>query len=254
MSFNARPRAVLFDVDGTLVNTIPMIVAGLSESYKALADRPVSRNEVKATIGTPLSTCMNLYGCDAHPSTLDERIRFAMDRYIANADKIEIFDGVLSVVADLLSAGIPVGLVTSRNAEELEWISNQFPILWDVPVHVSASDVSNPKPHPDPVLLACAQLGVDPSDAIFIGDSVHDVHAGVSAGVTTVAVSYGSSTTEELLSGKPNLLLASPKSVCDWLQATFSLSTSCQTITNSILDLEIPPANLDVVEDALVKN
>ncbi len=227
-------RAVLLDVDGTLVDTIEMIVAGLGDAFEAYLGHRPEDSALKSLIGMPLSVQMNLFGMDAlTTSSLEERVRFTMDRYIAHGGKIKSLAGAVRAYEILLDRGVPTALVTSRNREELEWILTLFPLFAATEVTVTASDVQRPKPDAEPALLACRLLGVAPSEACFVGDSIHDVECAQAADVAAIAVASGASTFQELEAHKPDVLLANDTDLLDWVQQTIFTSSTCFLTTRN---------------------
>lgn len=238
-------RAVLLDVDGTLIDTIPMIVAGLGDAFeKFLGTRP-DEPTLRALIGTPLTHQMQLFGLDQHQTTtLEERVRHTMDRYVAHKDKIRTFSGAERAYRRLVEAGVPTALVTSRNREELEWILGEFPLFQSTLVRVSASDVERPKPAPDPVWLACRQLNLATEEVCFIGDSVHDVESAHAAGCAAIAVCYGGSDAEPLRQLNPDVLLETPDDLDAWVSQTrFQTSSTCFSTTANASTSSPSPAS-----------
>jgi pyrophosphatase PpaX len=222
-------RSALFDVDGTLVDTIPMIVAGLGDAFEHFTGNRPSQDALAELIGLPLSTQMNMFGLESRTEdSLDDRIRFTMDRYEAHSDLVRLFDEAITGFERMIEMGIPTGLVTSRNREELAWICDRFPVLRKAQVAISASDVMLPKPNPDPVLLALERLGAKAPETVFIGDSVHDVMAGQDAGCWTAAVAYGSGTYSGLAHEKPDFLFLTPAELNAWLDPQNFSTQQCE--------------------------
>ena len=227
-------RAVLFDIDGTLVDTIPMIVAGLGDAFEHFAGIRPSDSDLKGLIGTPLSSQMNRFGLDRLPtSTLHERVRFTMDRYLAHSDLIRQIPQAEDAYQRVVDAGIPTALVTSRNREELDWFLSVYPVFQRSPVAISCSEVTHPKPHAEPALLACERLGVKPYDACFVGDAIHDVECAQAAGVFSVAVSYGGASAADLRESNPNVLLRSPEALEEWIDQTILKRKPCFSTTQN---------------------
>ncbi|MBN8689328.1 MAG: HAD family hydrolase [Armatimonadetes bacterium] len=217
-SLRAPIKAVLFDVDGTLVNTVEMIIHGLRDAYSHLIQKQFSDDELRRLIGIPLRVQMNLYGMDEMRSpNLDERERYTMDRYIVHSDKIRLWSEVTEAY-EAVCDRFPTALVTSRNREELDWMITKVPVLRKSKVTVSATEVSRPKPDPEPALLACELLNLHPSETVFIGDATHDIHCAKSAGIQSVAVTYGSAQREDLVAASPDFLIDSPEEFRAWVK------------------------------------
>lgn len=221
---SSRPfEAVLFDIDGTLVDSVGMVVAGLADMYERYTGTRPPDASVRALMGMPLSEQVKqLPGGEPLPELAAEMTDYAIDRYAVHESLERPFAPAIEAFVDLVRAGVPVAFVTSKNARELEDFFVRFPEGAHVGAAVSASDVSHPKPAPDPVLLAAKRLGVDPGACVFIGDSRYDIAAGRAAGTTTVGVLYGSGTREELVASQPDFLLGTPEELREWLAARFA--------------------------------
>lgn len=218
-TLSSRPfEAVLFDIDGTLVDSVEMVVAGLADMYERYTGTRPADEAMRALMGMPLSEQVKLMpGGSPSPELAAEMADYAIDRYVAHEALESPFEEAVAALRTLISAGTPVALVTSKNARELEDFIARFPEAALVGAAVSASDVTRPKPAPDPVLLAATRLGVDPGACVFIGDSRFDIAAGRAAGATTVGVLYGSGTREELVASQPDFLLGTPEELREWL-------------------------------------
>jgi pyrophosphatase PpaX len=123
---------------------------------------------------------------------------------------VTVYPGVLEAVRDIKAAGIQTGLVTSKNRlgalRGLKLVGLEA--LMDV--LVCADEVTNPKPHPEPVEKAVALLGADPATTVYVGDSIHDMHSGRAAGVKTAAALWGPFGRDHLESASPDYWLERP--------------------------------------------
>lgn len=213
----SRIRAVLFDVDGTLANTLPMILAGLGDTYETLLGYRLPDSDIQSLVGTPLKDQLLLYGLDkmAEP-TLDERIAMTLANYRSNWNKATLFDSAVEAFNQFCIAGYPTALVTSRNTEEVGDLLELFPVFGQADTIVCCDDVPNPKPAGDAAFLACERLGASPKDSIFIGDSIHDMACANNAGLTAIAVSYGAATSESLEKHSPKEIFNTPEQLLQW--------------------------------------
>jgi HAD superfamily hydrolase (TIGR01509 family) len=221
-------RAVLFDVDGTLVNSAEMFVQGLGDAFEKYAGIRPPREEILALMGVPLAKQLELYQKEK-PSQeqLEEMIGYAIERYAVHEHHETLFDAAVETLRLCDQCGLKTALVTSKNAEELEGFLKRFPGAEFVHTTVCASDVHHPKPAPDSAVLACQKLGVSPSEAVFIGDSVYDMRCARSAGISSVAVTYGAAQRHALEAENPDLLIDTPEQLLEWAQCAF-LETSCR--------------------------
>ncbi len=217
-SLPASIEAVLFDIDGTLVDSVAMVVAGLSDMYERFTGVRPPGSEVRSLMGMSLrDQIRNLPGGAPDTHTEAEMIAYAIERYAHHQALERPFDAATEALRLLQGAGVPVGLVTNKNDRELRDFLLRFPEASLVGAAVSADDVARPKPAPDPALLAAARLGVPPSLCAFVGDSRFDISSGREAGMFTVGVLYGSGTRAELASRGPDLLLETPEELRDAL-------------------------------------
>lgn len=215
--------AVLFDVDGTLVDTLGAIIPGLRDAYVRYAGHAPSDEEIARMIGMPLTTQLVLHGAgEAAGAELQERVDYAISRFEAYKEQERLFEPAIAAMHACRRAGLKVALVTSKSALELELLFERFPFDQDVDTAITASDVIQPKPHPEGALLACERLGVRPEKAVFIGDSVFDMRAARGAGCVPVAVAYGSSPAEPLLQEAPAALFHTPEELLAWVEANLT--------------------------------
>jgi HAD superfamily hydrolase (TIGR01509 family) len=213
---NLSPLALLWDVDGTMIDTTALIAGSLDHIYRKFFDVQVPFDELRGLIGLPLLKQAALYGDPAeHGTDLQTVIDEFIAHYEAHKHQEVILDPVVAVLIEGKQRGFRTALVTSKNDEEL---SNSLPRLGIAPyvdAVVSADTASRPKPYPDGILLAMKLMKIDPAEAarcLFIGDTVHDIKAGRAAGVRTVAVAWGAGGRKRLETEKPDF-------ICDDVEA-----------------------------------
>lgn len=211
-------RAILLDVDGTLADSTEVILRGLRESYQNFLGHSPADDEIRGLIGRPLFDQMNLFGLEHHPSSLSERMDFAIRRFAAHQHLAKLFVEPVEAAVKLHLAGFPVAMVTSKNRLEIEEFWSVAPMLRPIPV-VTADDAARPKPFAEPALLACQILGVDPAEAVMIGDSIYDIRCGKSAGTATIAVTYGAGRLADLDAEAPDTIFTHPTALASWLEA-----------------------------------
>ncbi len=202
------PAALLFDLDGTLVDSIELILSSARYAFVDFAGRAPTDEEWRAGIGRPLLTVLREHaGDDAEADRLLVRYReYQMEHH----DRLmRAYDGIVVALRAWAVAGHPLAVVTSksdwlaRKALQLVGIDDLFPVL------VGCDTSVNHKPHPEPVERALALLGASAADAIFVGDSAHDVESGRAAGVYTVGVTWGAFSRAELESAGADAVLDS---------------------------------------------
>lgn len=202
-------RTVLFDLDGTLIDSIALILASYHHTLAA-HDRPPLPDAVwLAGVGTPLR--VQLQQAATSPEDLEQLVATYRAFNLANHDAmVRPFAGIGALARDLRAAGLRTGVVTSKTREGTQRGLRLVGLETEMEVLVCADDVTRPKPHPEPVHRAVAALGADPASTIFVGDSIHDLHSGRAAGVRTGAVLWGPFSRPELEPAAPDHWLEHP--------------------------------------------
>ena len=191
-----RP-AILFDLDGTLIDSIELILGAARHAFVGFEGRAPSDEEWRAGIGRPLQAVLREFAPDdAEAARLFGRYRAYQ---LEHHDRlVRPYEGIVDVVRSLADAGHPMALVTSKS----DWMAEKAMALVGldrfIPTIVGCDSCVNHKPHPEPVERALALLGARAGNALFVGDSPHDVESGRAAGVATVGVTWGAFTREEL--------------------------------------------------------
>jgi pyrophosphatase PpaX len=197
----ARPLAVLLDMDGTLLDTVPFILETVRHAFADRQRRP-SDAEWIAGIGTPLSVQLAAF------TTGPDDLEGVLARYRAyqreHHDRLtRPYAGAVEAIGALKRRGHPVAVVTGKFTETATRSLAHVGLAPFVDAVVGCDSCPRHKPDPEPVLLALERLGAVPSQAIFVGDSLIDVQAGNAAGVISVAATWGACTREALLAASP---------------------------------------------------
>src|SRR3982750_3930842 len=210
-SSHPRPIAVLFDLDGTLVDTIQLLLESVQYAFRdhvASGRRAPSEAEWIAGIGTPLVTQLRPYvSHDAELAALVAGYRVYQGQHHDRLTRC--YTSTPDVVAALKARGHPLGIVTSKADEIARRSLSHVGLLDMMDTLAGADSTTRHKPDPEPVLLALERLGYGPDEAIFVGDSPHDVNAGNAAGVTTVAALWGPFDRAILDAARPTHVIAS---------------------------------------------
>ena len=203
-------RTVLFDLDGTLIDSVRLILDSYHHTLATHGLPPRSDDEWLAGVGTPLTVQFADWRDD--PETLQALIATYREYNLKHHDRmVTVYPGVVEAVRALKEDGIATGLVTSKNrAGALRGLTLvQLEALMDV--LVCADEVENPKPHPEPVEKAVRLLSADPRATVYVGDSVHDMLSGRAAGVRTAAVLWGPFGRAHLEGAQPDYWLERPE-------------------------------------------
>lgn len=197
-------KGILFDLDGTLVNTIPLIEECYRYTFIEKLGVAVSIPEIMTELGRPLKDiCQKLV-----PDQVDEACQIYYDIYNRLHNKlIKEYPGVKDVLFQLKNLGYRLAIVTSKNKVNTVKALNYFGLegLWNT--IVSSDDCQHHKPHPEPVLKALQLMEIKPIEALFIGDSPYDILAGKAAGVKTAGITWGTTSKEDLLAMQPDFML-----------------------------------------------
>jgi len=184
-------KAFLFDLDGTLLDSIDLIVASFHHTREVHFGDRLSDATWIANIGRPLRETFAemARSQDERDAMIATYVEYNLEAHDAH---VKAFPHATEVVRTLAERGHPLALVTGKRREGAER-GVHFLGLEDelLPVSITADDVERGKPDPEPVRKALAELRVDAGDACFVGDSTHDIHSGRAAGVETIAVSWG---------------------------------------------------------------
>jgi pyrophosphatase PpaX len=184
-----RVPAVFFDLDGTVIDSGPMIVSSMEHAARTVLGREIPRDVLSAAIGGP--------GLVAQMRELDpQRVDELVDAYRAHNeplhDELEAFWEVVEVLPRLRAEGRRLGIVTAKRRATVRLAFDRLPGLeTNFEVVVTSEDTERHKPDPAPIREALARLAVEPSDAAYVGDSPFDVRAARAAGVFAIAVTWG---------------------------------------------------------------
>ncbi len=186
---------VLFDMDGTLINTIPLIMASHRHAFNKVLGWVPSDEEILSTIGEPLLTTFNRYSEHRH-ALMEEYINWSVPRTTSHS---ALFDGVVPMLEVLRAQGFHTGLVTARRCDGMAVCLDAFDLTALFDVTVCAEDTSRHKPDPDPILLAMARLGVTRADhVLYVGDTARDLESAKRAGSHFAAVGWTAMGREEI--------------------------------------------------------
>jgi pyrophosphatase PpaX len=196
--------AILFDLDGTLIDSVELIVRSYQHATTIHLGEPLAREAIVPTIGLSLEAILEGLAPGRGP-TLVETYREYMR---ANHDLlVRPYDGVLETLRALRERGYRLGIVTSKGRPAATLAFLQWALDAHVDATICAEDAPRTKPAPDPLLAAAAHLGVEPAQCCYIGDTPHDLIAAHAAGMGAIAVPWGAGTREALAAAQPDLWL-----------------------------------------------
>lgn len=200
---------VLFDLDGTLIDSVQLILDSYHHTLAVHRQPPRTDDYWLAGLGTPLRVQFQAWAHD--PERLDAMVATYREYNLTHHDAmVTAYPGIVEGVLAIKRAGYRTGLVTSKNKPgalkglRLVGLGEAMELI------VGAEDVAHPKPHPEPLQLALRQLGEPAGSALYVGDSVHDMESGRAAGVMTGAVLWGPFRRHQLARTRPDYWFESP--------------------------------------------
>lgn len=198
-------KAVLFDFDGTVVDTYDLILSCLRFAVRDLLGVDYADEVLMRKVGQPLAVQMEDFAPDAR--TRDELCRVYRERNaLVHDERIALFPGVEETLRELREAGMRLGIVTSKRHDATMRGLGVFGLQGMFDVVVGADDCEAHKPSPVPVVRAARLLGLDSSECAYVGDSPYDLQAGRGAGCFTVAALWGMFPEATLRSEGPDAL------------------------------------------------
>lgn len=196
-------RGILFDNDGTLVDTHDVILLSMRYTTRKLLGREFTDDQLMAKVGIPLDAQMMDFA-EGDEELRDELLRvYRAHNHEHHDGMISLFPGVADGLRELSERGIALGVVTAKRhalAQHGLEVMGIWPYLGFL---IGADDCPRAKPSPDPILMGAAQMGLAPEECIYLGDSPFDMQASNSAGTTTAAALWGMFPREVLLAERP---------------------------------------------------
>lgn len=216
------PSVILFDFDGTLVNTTPLILHSFRATWQQSFGFTLDDGLYINTFGTLLHTALQ----QLTQQCIDAGRVAPLDDLSAKADELlctyrainlahhdvlsEPFAGVSETIAELQARGFRLGIVSSKMRAGVERGLRLFGLADFFEVIIAADDVTRHKPHPEPLWRALERFETAPHTALYVGDSIHDIAAGHAANIATAAAAWGPFPRAELEALQPDYVLETP--------------------------------------------
>jgi pyrophosphatase PpaX len=200
-------KGVIFDLDGTLVDSRDADLGALSQAYEQMTGERLSLDQLSHFFGVASE--------EAARQLVGERARELLERWstIYHAtleDSIHFFPGVLDIVREIHERGMHLAVVTLQTRQEMNETRKVIQLDEWIDVWVALDDTTLPKPSPEPVLLALEKLNLPPEHSVMIGDSIKDMQAGRAAGLRIGAALWGAIDAEKLLATRPDYTFSQP--------------------------------------------
>lgn len=204
-------KNILFDFDGTLVDSAPGIVKTMEQTFLRMGIAVPAEAEMRATIGLPLQKALQLLG-----KLNDEDAERATDIYrelfpVYEVNFVKVFPSVLDTLEALKGKDIRMAIVTSRDRVSYELIADKRGLSAMFEAVVTGADGITPKPAPDMVLALLERMDISPEETLVVGDTTFDIKMGNSAGCRTCGVTYGNHDEEILRCEHPAYIIHSFK-------------------------------------------
>jgi pyrophosphatase PpaX len=202
----SRVEAVLFDLDGTLIDTVELILTSFRHATCAVLGESLPDEVMMAGVGMPLIQQMR----DFSPEHADELLRVYREHNAEAHDRMVCeYPGTVQVLKELQRRGLTMGVVTSKGTPMTLRGLRLFDLERFFGVVVTADDVPLHKPDPFPLRHAAELLGVDVERCAYLGDSPHDMEAAKAAGAVAIAATWGAFGAEAVLAPGPDFSIAS---------------------------------------------
>jgi pyrophosphatase PpaX len=210
-----RFQTVLFDLDGTLIDSGGLILASFRHATQRVLGRTIPDDVLMANVGGHgIETQMRVFD----EERADELVSVYREHNMRIYRRVRAFDGIVAVLERLHGDGRRLGVVTVKSRSTVELTFELLPLARYFATVVTADDTPRHKPDPEPLLVALEQLGADAAGAAYVGDSPFDIQAAKAAGVTAVAVGWGRIHPRARLEAEePDFLVDRPAELADVL-------------------------------------
>lgn len=213
-------RTVLFDLDGTLIDSAPDLGAAANKmrTHRGLPALPLADYRPVAGAGARGLLAQAFGMPPEHPEFSVFREEFFSNYEAQLTQNTFIFEGVTELINTLIERQWAWGVVTNKMARFTNPLTSAMPLFTTAGTIISGDTTPYPKPHPAPLWEAAARLGVAPQECVYVGDDERDIAAGLAAGMKTVAATYGYlGTTTDFSQWGAHIAINSPMELLKWL-------------------------------------
>jgi len=210
-----KPKLILFDLDGTLVDSIPDLAYSIDTMLEQLCMLPHGVEQVKLWVGNGAEHLVKralMGGADEEPDQrlFQEAFAIFSDSYAENTCRqSRLYPGVREGIDYLLQAGYALGCITNKRQRFTRPLLSALGLLSRFSVVVSGDSLAEKKPSPEPLLYAAQKLEISAEDSLMVGDSVNDVLAARAARMPVIGVRYGYNHGEDITQARPDYVLDS---------------------------------------------
>lgn len=221
-SYKGLPGCVLFDLDGTLVDTAPDFSAVLRTMTEELGLAPVLEERVLQTVSNGARALVQMaFGLAPEHTDFQHRLDRLLTLYAAQIPQTRsrLYPGMETLLRYLEGNGIAWGVVTNKAVKFSAPLLKALQLDTRCAALICPDHVTRTKPDPEPLLLACARIGCEPASAIYVGDHARDITAGRAAGMYTIAAAYGYIAQEDTAAAwGADMIIADADSLTHWLR------------------------------------
>ncbi len=223
-------KAVIFDLDGTLIDSTEPILSGYEYTFAQL-DLPVpDRQAVLDTIGAPLEVQVPML---TTACTAEEFSSIYRPYYNEHAPGLTVLlPGAKEALDAFAEAGLKIGFATSKKREVSEMLLEHLGVLHHFESCVGPYEVENPKPHPEPLYVSAKNLNLTVEELAFVGDMHFDIHCAQAAGVRAIAVATGYLSREKLEALNAEVVLDDLYAVRDYLLMHRDAAPQTESVTS----------------------
>ena len=186
-------QAVLFDLDGTLIDSAPDLGAAVDQMRvdRGMTSLPLAHYRPMAGAGARGMIGLAFGFTPEHPEYDVMKEEFFRNYEACMTQRTFAFEGVVQMIDKLVAAQLPWGVVTNKSKRFAEPLTQAMPLFKSAAVVISGDTTPFAKPHPEPLFEAARRLGIEPTACVYVGDDERDIVAGHAAGMKTVAATYG---------------------------------------------------------------
>ncbi|MDO5406231.1 MAG: HAD hydrolase-like protein [Eubacteriales bacterium] len=204
-----RYKALLTDLDGTLIHSQDCICDALADSFAGIGVRVPTKEEIMGMFGLPVEEMLTTL-TETRKEDLNTIERFIEEykrQYPIHMERAKMIDHAMETLIEIHAMGCPICLITSERRKNAKHILNRMGLDAYIRFMVTRDDVTRFKPAPEPIAKGIEICGFTAGECAYIGESPFDIEAGVSAGVYTVAVPSGNWSRQSLIEKSPNCLI-----------------------------------------------
>ena len=198
----------IFDLDGTLIDTVPLIVASHRHALTTVLGREVPESALREGIGRPLLEQMRIFDEERAQELFDVYREF---NHRVHDEYVTVFPGMLELCDDLRASGVPVGVATSKMLDAVLLAYGVVPGLEErIDALVTIESTATHKPGPEPIEYALELLGRPKEGVVYVGDAASDLQAARAAGIAAVGVTWGAADHDGLAVEHPDAIASTP--------------------------------------------